>query len=112
MKSSIQHLKKLNQKKKRLSSENEKINRQIEKLEPKIQQQMTDLQSDFVSYVEWTRRQESNSEIKIVDGAVAGTILEGVFSRMQIDADQKGFVTSEKKDAENRYKMVLIPDHQ
>lgn len=112
VKSSIQHLKKLNQKKKQLSSESEKINGQIKKLNPKIHQQVVDLQNDFFSYIEWTKYQESDSRIKIGGGAVAGTILKGVFSRLQIDEDQKGFVTSEKKDADNRYKLVLTPDQR
>jgi len=89
MKSSIASLKKMNETKKRHEKEKMILEKKINRLEPIIQKEISKLKIDLFSFLEWTRKQKSLSQIKINKEIYPGTILKGIFSSIEIEKKTK-----------------------
>ena len=82
------------------------MDEKIFKLEPKIKKETRDFKIDIVTFFNWTRKQESLSQIKINKSAFQGTILKGIFSSTVLEKNEKGFLVFEKR-TENNYQLAL-----
>jgi len=89
MKSSIASLKKMNETKRRHEKEKMILEKKINQLEPTIQKEISKLKIDLFSFLEWTRKQKSLSQIKINKEIYPGTILKGIFSSIEIEKKTK-----------------------
>ncbi len=105
MAASLSSLKELNKLKKDYENKKESIEKKIKKLEPKIENEISDLKIDLFAFLEWARKKESKSQIKISGTVFSGTTLKGIFSSLKFNENQKNISVFEKEVSKNNFEL-------
>jgi uncharacterized protein len=106
MAASISSLKELNETKKKYEKEIALLEKKIKRLEPKIEKEIAELQLDLFAFLEWARKQENISHIKINKKAFSGTKFKGIFSSLEIQKDLNNFLVFEKQHSTTYFKLI------
>lgn len=110
MADSISSLKELNETKKKYEKEIALLEKKIQRIEPKIEKEIAELQLDLFAFLEWARKQENISHIKINKKAFSGTKLKGTFSSLEIEKDLNNFLVFEKQHSTTSFELITQKD--